>query len=139
MTASWRAGLVAGAVALVVVTAGLAAHAWYDQQPPPLDESGPGSVVRLPSEPVAGAPPPRYGVHLADGSNVFVFMSGTATEQGRQVGLVTVAPERGPARQLSLGAGQSASAGGVTVTVLHVWLMPDSHHDAVDVRVVPSS
>jgi hypothetical protein len=128
--------LVAAAVAVVTVLgAALALRAWYEREPPPLDESGPGTALRLTAEPGGGVPAARFGVRLPDGSSTTLSMAGIATRQGRAVGQVSVLPPAGAARQLTLAEGESGQAGGVTVTLVHVWRMPDPANDALDVRV----
>jgi hypothetical protein len=44
----------------------------------------------------------------------------------------------GGASVLTLAEGESGTAGGVTVTLLHVWQMPDPANDAIDVRARPA-
>jgi hypothetical protein len=130
--------LAAAAVGVVVVVAGgLAVRAWHEQQPPALDESGSGTVLRL-TRASGGIPPPRVRVQLRNGSSALVSMAGISSRQGTAVGVVMVEPQGGgPGRELELGQGQSAAVGGLTVTVLHVWRMPDGANDAIDVRVLP--
>jgi hypothetical protein len=131
--------LAAALVALVAVVAAVfVLRAWYERQPPPLDESGPGTALRLTAE-TGGVPPPRYDVRLPDGSSATLAMAGIGTRGGRAVGQVTVLPAAGEARELTLGEGESARAGGVTVTLTHIWRMPDHANDAIDVRVVPTT
>jgi len=126
----------AGVALLAVAAAALGIHAWYEQQPPGLDESGPGTVLRLTAE-SGGIPPPRVRIALADGSVAFVSMAGIDAAGGRPVGLVRVSPPGGQGAQLALGEGQTGDAGGLRVTMLHVWRMPDGANDALDVRVIP--
>ncbi|HEY4026947.1 MAG TPA: hypothetical protein VGO86_11005 [Candidatus Dormibacteraeota bacterium] len=127
--------LVAAIAALVVVAAaGLGLRAWYEQQPPALDESGAGTVLRLTGE-SGGMPAARVRVQFSNGLPAFVSMAGITTQQGHIAGRVTVAPSRGPERVLTLAQGQSAEAGGLQVTMLHVWRMPDATNNAIDVRV----
>ena len=124
-------------VLVVVVAVGVIAHAWYEQQPPALSSSGPGTVLRLTTE-SGGIPPPRVRVDAAGGTAAFVFTTGIDTSRGRPLGMVVVQPPNEPAHRLSLAEGQSGAAGGIRVTVLHLWRMPDIANDAVDVRVLPS-
>jgi hypothetical protein len=126
----------AGVALLVVAAVAVGVRAWYEQQPPGLDESGPGTVLRLTTE-SGGIPPPRVRVSLADGSTASVSMAGIGTAGGRPVGLVRVSPPGGEGTQLALGEGQTSDAGGLRVTMLHIWRMPDGSNDALDVRVLP--
>lgn len=128
----------AAAAVLVLAAAAVGLRAWFEQGPPPLDESGPGTALRL-TRGSGGVPPPRYGVRLPDGSTTSVAMSAITTDRGRAVGDLTVFPSGGEPQQLALAEGQSGDAGGVTVTVVHVWRMRDQANDAIDVRVVPAS
>lgn len=131
--------LAAAAVALVaVVAATLVLRGWYERQPPPLDESGPGTALRLTAE-AGGVPPPRYDVRLPDGSSTSLSMAGIASRGGRAVAQVSVFPVAGNVGELTLGEGDSGQAGGVTVTLIHIWRMPDHANDAIDVRVVPTT
>ena len=126
----------AGVALLAVAAAALGVHTWYEQEPPGLDESGPGTVLRLTAE-SDGIPPPRVRIALADGSVAFVSMAGVGSAGGRPVGLVEVSPPGGQGARLALGEGQTGDAGGLRVTMLHVWRMPDGANDALDVRVLP--
>jgi hypothetical protein len=137
---SARTILLAGGAAalLAIVLAVIVFRAWYEGQPPPLDESGPPTALRMHSEPGGGVPPPRYTFRLANGSTTTLAMTGIWTQGDRTVAAVSVVPAAGEARQLTLAEGQSGQAGGVKVTVVHVWRMPDHANDAVDVRVVPT-
>jgi hypothetical protein len=128
--------VVAVVAVVVVVAVVLGLHGWYEQQPPALDESGPGTVLRLTTE-SGGVPPPGVRVRTRDGSTTSVSMAGIDTSRGRPVGLVMVEPSGGQGRQLALAEGQDGEAGGLRVTMLHVWRMPDSANDAIDVRVLP--
>lgn len=131
--------LAAAAVALVaVVAAALVLRGWYEREPPPLDESGPGTALRLTAE-TGGVPPPRYDVRLADGSSTSLSMAGIASRGGRAVAQVSVFPADGEVHELTLGEGESGRSGGVTVTLTHIWRMPDHANDAIDVRVVPTT
>lgn len=133
-----RTVLLFGGVAalLVVVVAAIAFRSWYERQPPPLDESGPGAALRMRGQPGGGVPPPRYAIRLADGSTTSFAMTGISSGGDRPAATLSVIPSAGEPRQLTLAEGQSGQAGGVTVTVVHVWRMPDHANDAVDVRVV---
>jgi hypothetical protein len=66
-------------------------------------------------------------------------MAGIASRGGRAVAQVSVFPAAGNVDQLTLGEGESGQAGGVTVTLTHIWRMPDHANDAIDVRVVPTT
>jgi hypothetical protein len=126
----WIAIAAVGVV--VVVAAALAVRAWYERQPPPLADAG---ALRMTTE-SGGVPPPRYGIRLPDGSTTTLSLDGIGSRQGRPVGMVAVVPASGAPDQLTLAEGQSATAGGLTVTLVHIWQMPDHANDAVDVRAV---
>jgi hypothetical protein len=135
-----RASLVAVAAVVVVVavvTAGLGLHAWYERQPPALDDSGPGTVLRLTTE-SGGVPPPRVPIRLQNGLSASVSMAGLATDQGRPAGLVMVQSATGQRGEVRLAEGESIAACDLRVTMVHVWRMPDSANDALDVRVLPA-
>jgi hypothetical protein len=132
-----RAALLGVVVAaLVLALAAIALHGWYEREPPPLETSGPGMAVRLTTE-VDGVPPPRYDVRLPDGTRTSLALAGISTDRGRPMCRVSVFPPGAAPRELALAEGQSGEAGGLSVTLVHVWRMPDRANNAVDVRVVP--
>lgn len=140
---SGRMALVAAglAVVLVAAAAAVAVHAWYERQPPPLERAGSGTGTPLRLTPASGSvPPPRFQVRLPSGTTASVALAGIVIEGGRAVGRVSVFPAGGgEPGQLALHEGETGRTGGVSVTVVHVWRMPDHANDAVDVRVVAAS
>jgi hypothetical protein len=129
--------LVAGVI--VVLLIGVAAAGfmvWYRQEPPPLSSSG-GGVARLTGPCCPGAPPGPYEVRQADGSNALIQLVSAVEENGRPAAHIAVVLAPGDTRSLDLHEGQRQTVAGVTIQVLHIWLVPDPHNRAVDIRVSP--
>jgi hypothetical protein len=127
------AALVVVVVAALVVVVVLTSRAGNDQQPPPR-ESG---VIRLGSSAKPNLPPPQQQVRLPDGSTALLSMTGVDSQGGRLVGHVRV-QDGFQVTVLDLGQGESGTAYGLGVRVVHLWSMPNPRQNAIDVTVTGS-
>lgn len=122
--------IVAALVALVVVIK------VRNAEQPPAPQASAGVYRLTPSRADLPEVPTRVAI---PGGARYLFYGGVT--DGGQAARITVASRQGdphPA-QVTLAAGQTRTANGLSLRVVHVWNMPNAAHDAIDVHAVAAS
>ena len=111
----------------------------YGPKPPPLRTHDP-YVFRV-TVPQGSTPLSSKDVRLPDGTKLGlgIVFGGITRENGRLIGdFVLWLPDNGPKYgPYKLAQGSSVVVGGFRLTVLKIYLIPNSNNSAADVRITP--